>query len=250
MAIQWGMLQYLVTSKVRRRLLSLLWGEKKQGSVAELAEIAGVAFAGAHVELKAMLQSQLVVSRREGAKDVYSANVDHPAAATLEALVASEARPALPDRSKDESLRRKLVALGAPLRGVEPQTVQASDEMKTLIEGAELARRDPVVARCMPLCFWTLRDSLDARELQALASRAEDKHAVGFFLEVTGELGGDRRLLGLAESLRDRRMKAVREFFQTGRHEVAREFALATKWGFRMNMDLDAFRSLFTKFAR
>jgi hypothetical protein len=88
------------------------------------------------------------------------------------------------------------------------------------------------------------------KELQGLASRAEDKHAVGFFLEVTAELGGDRRLLGLAESFRDRRMKAVREFFQTGRHEAAREFALATKWGFRMNMDLDAFRSLFSKFAR
>ena len=78
------MLQYLVTSKVRRRLLSLLWGEKKRGSVSELADMAGGAFAGAHTELKAMKRAQLVVSRQEGGKEVYSANLDHPEATTTE----------------------------------------------------------------------------------------------------------------------------------------------------------------------
>jgi hypothetical protein len=57
-------------------------------------------------------------------------------------------------------------------------------------------------------------------------------------------------LLGLSEGLRDRRMTALRDFFQTGRREATREFALATKWGFRMNMDMDSFQTLFSKFAR
>jgi hypothetical protein len=244
------MLQYLVTSKVRRRLLSLLWGEKKHGSVAELADLAGVAFAGVHAELKAMQRSQLVVSHHDGGKEVYSANFEHPEATTLQALVASATRSVMPERSEDEPLKRKLVALGAPLRGLEPLEVPPSEQMVTLLQGAQLARRDPVVARCLPLCFWNLRDSVDVRAFGDLTSRAEDKHTLGFFLELTGELGGDRRLLGLAESLRDRRMTALREFFQTGRREATREFALATKWGFRMNMDMDSFQTLFSKFAR
>ena len=242
-------LEYLVTSKVRRRLLSLLWGQKKRGSVAELAELAGVAFAGAHTELKAMQRSQLAVSQQEGRKGVYAANFDHPEAATLQALVAGAARP-LPQGVEDEPLKRKLVALGAPLRGLEPLQVASSEQMVTLLHGAQLARRDPVVARCLPLCFWTLRDSLDAKALDALTSRAEEKHTLGFFLELTGELGGDRRLLGLAETLRDRRMTSLRDFFQIGRREAARDFALASKWGFRMNMEMDSFQSLFAQFAK
>ncbi len=244
------MLQYLVTSKVRRRLLSLLWGENKRGSVAELADMAGVAFAGVHTELKAMQQAQLVVSHYDGGKAVYGANLEHPDAATLQALVASSARPAMPQYPEDEAVRRKLAALGAPLRGVDPRAVPHTDEMVTLLQGAQLARRDPVVARSLPLCFWKLRDSLDVKAFEDLTSRAEDKHALGFFLELTGVLGRDRRLVGLAESLRDRRVTALRDFFQTGRREGTRDFALATKWGFRMNMDMDSFQSLFAKFSR
>ncbi len=243
------MLHYLVTSKVRRRLLSLLWGEKKRGSVAELADLAGVAFAGVHAELRAMQRTQLVVSRHEGGKEVYSANFDHPGAETLMALVASD-RPVSRPSSEDEPLKRKLVALGAPLRGVEPMEVAPSERMSTLLQGALLARRDPVVARSLPLCFWSLRDALDVKAFEELTSRAEDKHTLGFFLELTGELGGDRRLLGLAERLRDRRMTALRDFFHAGRRDVSRDFALATRWGFKMNMDLDSFRSLFDKFVR
>ena len=246
------MLQYLVTSKVRRRLLVLLWGEKKRGSVAELADLASVAFAGAHGELKAMQRAQLVASQREGGKEVYSANFSHPQAETLRALVVADVHRAMPVTTDDDQLlKQRLVALGAPLRGVKPLQVGASEQMATLVRGASLARRDAVVARSLPLCFWKLRESLDPKALAELALRAEDKHAVGFFLELTSELGGDRRLVGLAENLRDRRMTSVRDFFQspTPRREVFRAFPLATKWGYRMNMDLDSFRSLFDKLA-
>ena len=244
------MLQYLVTSKVRRRLLVLLWADRKRGAVAELAELAGVAFAGAHAELKAMQRVQLAVSQQEGRKEVYAANFNHPAAETLCALVAADAHPPMPQTAEDQALKRQLVAMGAPLRGVEPQEVAPPEQLATLARGASLARRDAVVARSLPLCFWRLRDTLEARALAALTSRAEAKHTLGFFLELTGELGGDRRLVGLAESLRDRRMTSLRDFFppSTRRRDAAGDFALAAKWGFRMNMDLASFRSLFNKF--
>ena len=230
----------------------LLWGENQRGSVAELADLAEVGFAGAHTELKAMQRVQLVVSQHERGREVYWANLDHPEAKVLRALVASEAHRAVPKPTdEDQALKGQLVTLGAPLRGIDPVEVAPAEQMSTLVRGASLARRDAVVARSLPLCFWRLRESLDSKTLGGLAFRAEDKHALGFFLELTSELGGDRRLAGLAANLRDRRMTSVRDFFQssTPSREVSRDFPLATKWGYRMNMDLDSFRSLFDKFA-
>ena len=245
------MLRYLVTSRTRRLLLALLWGEETRGSTAELAELAGVAFAGVHTELRAMQRTQLVVSERVGNKEVFSANPDHPHAATMRALVASDAPAAPAPRKEDLPLRRKLVALGAPLAGVAPLKVASSEAMETLVRGAALARRDATVARGLPLCFWKQRESLDIKALAALASGPEAKHTVGFFLELAGELGGDRRLAGMAELLRDRRRRSTHDFFQSpsGRGEAARPFPLAAKWGFRMNMDLESFRGLFEKTA-
>jgi helix-turn-helix protein len=246
-------LQYLVTSKVRRRLLALLWGEDACGSVAELAERAAVSPSNAYGELKEMERLQLVVSHHEGRKEVFAANAAHPEATLLRALVASDQSPPTSAATEgDEDLKRSLVSLGAPLRGFARLPVPEAERLAVLVKGVTLARRDATVARALPICFWYSRDALDARALAALAPRAEDRHALGFFLELAAELGGDRRLLGLAETLRDRRMTSVREFFQSpsARKSTAREFPLATKWGFQMNMDLESFRSLFDKFVK
>ena len=217
-------MRYLVTSKTRRRLQ----------------------------------RTQLVVSERVGNKEVFAANAEHPHAATMRALVASDAPAAPPPRPRkdDQRLRRRLATLGAPLAGVAPLKVAPpaapSEVVETLVRGAALARRDATVARSLPLCFWRLRDSLDVKALAALAARPEDKHTVGFFLELAGELGGDRRLAGMAELLRDRRRRSVHDFFlsPSGRGEAARDFPLAARWGFRMNMDLTSFRALFVKSVR
>jgi hypothetical protein len=245
------MLEYLVPSKVRRRLLLLLWGENARGSVAQLAEQADVAFAGAHAELKAMQRAQLVRSEYDGRREVFEANLQHPESAALRALVAaSAAGPRAPREKDDEAVRSRLVSLGAPLRGVAPLAVPTAERMSALVNGVALARLDPTVARCLPLCFWRLRDDLDIKQLASLVNRPEDKHALGFFLELTATLGGDRRLAGLAENLRDARMTALRGFFQVGssRDGLVRDFQLATKWGYEMNMDLDSFQTLFEKF--
>jgi hypothetical protein len=197
-----------------------------------------------------MQRAQLVRSEHDGRKEVFEANFNHPEAETLQALLASEtSSEEMPAAENDERVKAGLVALGAPLRGVAARKVPTEEQMNVLARGVELARRDPTVARTLPLCFWRLRDQLDAKELESAMSRAEDKHALAFFLELTGELGGDRRLVGLAENLRDRRLTSVRDFFQLGsRERTAREFPLAEKWGFKMNMGLDSFSSLFEKF--
>jgi hypothetical protein len=243
-------LKYLVTSKVRRRLLGLLWTDGKRGTASELASLAQVSFASAHAELKEMTRALLAISVIDGGREVYEANLAHPVAKALQELLVAGTGPS-PGSDADDELRKALAGLGAPLRGVPKITVPADERMAVLARGAVLARRDPTLARCMPLCFWPLRDSLDVPAFADLASRAEDRHALGFFLELTGDLGGDRRLGGLAETLRDRRLTAQRDFFLSSpRGSLVREFPTAAKWGFRMNTDLESFRTLFEKFKR
>ena len=242
------MLQYLVTSKARRRLLVLLWGEKKSGSVAELAELADVAFASAHAELKAMLRLQFVRSHRESGKEVFTANLEHPEADFLSKLAETDVRPRPVAANRDVQLKGQLVSLGAPLRGVKGSPVAPDEVFRTLVDATELARRDAVVARTLPVCLWRHRDQLDVRALQSMNVGPENKHVLAFFLELTSELGGDRRLVGLAETLRDHRLTQLKPFFHSMAPGSGRDFALAQKWGFTINMDLDSFRTLFEKF--
>ncbi len=245
------MLRFLVTSKVRRRLLALLWGERASGATQELADRAGVSFASANVELKGMQRARLTTSTWDGRREVHRANWEHPQAKLLAGLVNEETqRPPVPSK-EDVRLRAQLKGMGAPLRGVDVLEVKPEHGLETLARGAALARRDPVVARILPLCVWRVRDRLDARAVADQALSPEDKHALGFFLELTGELGKDGRLTGVAEALKDRRMRALRPFFQPAprRAQHPAPFPLAQKWGFEMEMGIGSFRSMFQKFA-
>lgn len=248
------MLQFLVTSKARRRLLQVLWGEGARGSASELADEAGLAFATVHAELKAMRQFGLVRVERDGRRDVYTANLEHPQGDALKALLRGSRSTWSPSTESDDDVRGWLKEIGVPLR-VAASTKQTPSLGEVLVEGVRLARRDPTVARALPLGFWQSREELAVDELLERVSRPEDKHAVGFFLELTGQLGGDPRLSRLAKRFRDRRLTAERSFFllppTTSRRKLAesRTPAVAKRWGFQMNMDTQAFASLFEKFA-
>jgi hypothetical protein len=78
---------------------------------------------------------------------------------------------------------------------------------------------------------------------------------VGFFLELTALLSGDDRFAAWTHQLADRRCRGSVDFFhQASRSRLQRQVAdqktslVARKWGLRMNMDLEAFRSTFEKF--
>jgi hypothetical protein len=195
-----------------------------------------------------MERLQLVCLERASGKEVFAANPNHPEAEFLSRLARAEVPIRAVPLASDDELKRNLVALGAPLRGVKPLPVAGPDLLQVLVNGTTLARRDAVVARSLPLCFWNSRDQLSASALHALKAAPEEKHAFAFFLELAGELGGDRRLGGVAESLRDQRLTQLRPFFHASSAKSARTFPLAAKWGFAMNMELDAFRALFDKF--
>ncbi len=108
----------------------------------------------------------------------------------------------------------------------------------------------------LPLVLWLQRDEVDFDRLGREATRRDERHALGYFLELAGQLGGESRLVEAARGLRDRRRKTVRMFF-TGPHgsralgetrtNTPKE---ALRWGYLMNMGVDSFRSLFERFAR
>ena len=248
------MLEFLVTSKARRRLLDLLWRQDASGSTAHLAALANVGFASAYRELRAMQAAGLARAERQGAALVYRANQTHPLADALRIVITAEA-PDPGEDSEARQLRSQLAALGAPLQH-EAEGSPRGDVEEVVAQGVHLAHRDPDVARTLPVCLYQQRDTLDPARLRAHAVRLGEKRALGFFLDLTAELSGDRRFAQWTKPLRDRRLKVPRDFFYAAsRSRRQRRLAEektpppARRWRLRMNMDLDAFRSTFEKFA-
>ena len=244
------MFDYLVTSRARRQLLRRLWADRVSGSVSALARASGVSFAAAHRELEAMKAAGLTVAGRDGVATVYRANLAHPQANVLTALLT--AAPPAHGASEEQRLRGRLAALGAPLGGPAKETRHPPPE-EVLADGLVLAHHRPTVARVLPVAFWRQRDKLDYERLERAATLRDERQALGFYLELTGQLGGDRRLVRRASRLRDRRRTALRPFFSGGRGSFARAAAqerspgLARRWGFLMNMELESFATTFRK---
>ena len=248
------MFSYLVTSRARRELLRLLWGAGGEGSVSALARRVRVSFAAAHRELVAMRTAGLARTRREGAAVVYSANPASAHAALLRKLVDQSAAHLPSPRVADaERVRTWLSAAGAPLLVSRPARGPRPPVEAVLAEGVALSHRDAAVARVLPLALWRQRDTLDFDELVRQASLRNESQALGFFLELTGTLGNERRLKGRARRLRDGRRTRTRPFFSRpmGPRELAlarlRTPAIARRWGYWMNMDLESFASTFAK---
>lgn len=246
------MLDFLVTSKTRRRLLKLLWGTEESGSASQFAKLARVGFASAYRELRAMQALGLVVTERKGGAEVYRANSSHPLADTLHNLVVAPVRST--EDQEVQRLRGQLKALGAPLRAQSEEYTGTLEE--TVVRGVSLAHRDPDVARTLPLCLYRQRHVLRADRLRYHALQLGEKRALGFFLDLTAALSGDNDLAKWTKLLRDRRCTASLDFFHNGsRSRLQRQIAddntplVARQWGFRMNMDMDTFRSTFEKFA-
>jgi hypothetical protein len=246
------MFEFLVTSKARRRLLTLLWSEGESGSVSELAQRAGVGFASAYRELQAMRRLGLVASERRGGATVFSANRGHPSAAAISTLVTSHTERA---SGSDDAVRGRLAALGAPLLARSTPKPRGSVE-ETLVAGVALAHRDPAVARSLPVAFYRQADRVNPDRLSALARERSEKAAVGLFLDLTAQLTGDRRFSTWARPLRDRRVHARRPFFYTRSAALSaasqpdRSPSVAHRWGFRLDLPLEDFVSLFDKAER
>jgi len=248
------LLSYLVTSRARRHLLRLLWADKVEGNVSNLARRSGVSFAAAHRELEAMRAEGLALSERDGAGLVYRANPGYREPSLVRRLLEEGAVESEPPPGPDgERVRGWLAAAGAPLLGSQPVRDPGPRLEEVLAEGLALSHRDATVARVLPLVLWRHRDRLDHGRLVRAATRRNERQSLGFFLELTGRLGGDRRWASVWEALRDRRRTRVRPFFAGRQGRMALALArkktptLARRWGYLMNMGIDSFASAFAK---
>jgi len=247
-----GMLEYLVTSRARKGLLEALWRDGARGSVSALARAVGVSFASAHEELEAMCAAGLAARERQGARLVYRARREHPDAALLARLLVKREPESAVERV--EQMAEKLAALGAPFVADPRETAGESME-ETLAEAVSLAHEDGHLAKVLPYVLWLNRKRMHLERLVAEATRRDERLALGFFLEVAGTLGRAPDLVRASRSLRDRRHRRVKQFFTraTGRYALAvarlKTPSVARRWGYLMNMSLEAVAAVFRKHA-
>lgn len=248
------LLSYLVPSRARCQLLRLLWVEGVQGSVSDLARRGRVSFAGAHRELESMRVEGLALSERVGAAVAYRANPRYPQAALLRRLLEeTEVGPAPLPLADAERVRGWLAAVGAPLLGARLPEEPMPRLEEVLAEGLVLAHRDPTVARALPVALWRQRDRWNHDRLVQAATRRNERQALGFFLDLTGRLGGDPRWSALSNRLRDGRRSRAQPFFSGRKGHLTLALSrkksppLALRWGYLMNMTLDTFEAVFAK---
>jgi hypothetical protein len=201
-----------------------------------------------------MRAAGLATSERVGSELQYRAAGDHPQAVLLGQLASvSQSEGTSAREKRDAEVRSWLASVGAPLAGSPSQTPPPLEEL--LAEALALSHRDATVVRVFPAVLWQRRHDLDLDRLVLEATRRDERHALGYFLELAGRLGGDARFVEAAGRLSDRRRRKARMFFAGphGRYQLAatrrntpRE---ALRWGYLMNLGMDSFRSTFAKFA-
>jgi len=154
-----------------------------------------------------------------------------------------------------EDLKRAWLAhYGAPLYGESLLSGLAAPDLERLVVDAlALSRRDPSVTRALPVLLWRRRGDLDMAKLRSLAQAKGRERPLGFFLDLAARLSGDRRLRSAAAVLRPSSLHASTNFFTNHQGPLARALAdqntppVARSWGYRMNMGMDVFESMFAK---
>jgi hypothetical protein len=220
-------LEYLVTSRARRELLRRLWLDGDSGNVSQLARSCRLSFATAHHELEAMKAAGLALAERRGTSLEYRANRRHPQADSLLSLLTPAAHgPVLSEEAIGE-LRPS------------PEDV--------LIDTLVLSHEDEGVALAIPAALWRQRDELDYGRLVRAATRRNERHALGFYLQLTSQLSGDPRFRRRAIFLRDRRRTMTRPFFTSGTQWSGNPLPLARRWGFLLSVELARFAAAFKR---
>jgi hypothetical protein len=238
----------------RWKLLKALWLDSASGSVHALAKQNQLSYSSAHAELKRLERASFARSRAVGNSLVFEANRPQRAEHAIEELVrASAETESLEGGQLPLQVMADLASLGAPVRAESAPASHVVPE-ETVAQGLRLTHRDPALARVYPVLLARNRDRLDLERLKQRASALKEQRTLGFFLELTGELARDKRLRAFAQTLRDRRVRKVRDFFEGPHGKYSQDLAnrrtpqLAKDWHFRMDMDMENFRSMYSKF--
>ena len=119
------------------------------------------------------------------------------------------------------------------------------------------SRRDPALARMLPVFLWRVRDVLDLDRMIADSRRRGIALALGYFLEVTGSLGSwrgfDTAIAKLRTHVRSDRPSYF--FVETGKHPFEAMAAQertpreALRWGLLTGTPTESFATYFRKVA-
>jgi hypothetical protein len=212
-----------------------------------------VSYSTAHAELRLLERASLARGRRVGNALIYEAARTQEIAGAVEALVRASAATSATADIEPGRIVATLAALGAPVHAAaSPMDDLAPEE--AIARGLRLTHADPALARAYPVLLARNRHRLNMERLKQRATELDQKPTLGFFLELTAALANDRRLRAVAHTLKDRRVRKVRDFFDGARGRYSRQLAaertprIARDWHFRMNMDLENFRQLYVKF--
>jgi hypothetical protein len=84
-----------------------------------------------------------------------------------------------------------------------------------LLRALEASRRDPTLARMLPVFIWRLRAELDIPAVVSRAKRLGRASELGYFLELAGTLGRAATLSRAAKTLRPHARRPPRLFFES-----------------------------------
>ncbi len=238
-----SLIDVLVPSPGRRDLLVSVLVSGAEGSASELGRRARLSPRAAQKLLREFLDAGLVTCEGIGMALVYR-DAKSLASRTLsrflrEALAATSEAP-------DDEVDAALTFHGAPLLRSPGRPTLALEE--AVARGAKRARRDSTLFRTLPVVLARNATLLDWSALRDAARAANSKAEVGLLLDLTGEMLGRRDLSGRAREFKDGRRKKMEDFFEPqNRFEkmLARERtpAIAKRWHFWLNMDMESLRS-------
>jgi hypothetical protein len=126
-----------------------------------------------------------------------------------------------------------------------------------VLRAVETSRRDPALARMLPVFLWRVRDSLDLAELATKATLRGYGPVLGYFLDVASKVSSTRTFQPAVRALRRqaRTDSPVFLFLKTEKYPyeamAARERTPpdARRWGLLTGVPLDSFSSYFAKVA-
>jgi hypothetical protein len=248
-----NLLDFLVTSEIRKELLKLLWVDNLEASGHQLAQLAQASYSAVHSELEAMKNEGVVTATEKGKAMMFKKNKNYTGRKALSTLLATLPKTARSRKPADDEVKLSLVKFGAPL-GVDGESGLNLSLEETLAYALRLARRDSTVARVLPVVFAHNKDVLDFPRLEFLARKLEVLPVLGLFLDLTASLSKDRKLHKVALRYDDRRRKRMQNFFENKKFnrfedELAAKNTppVARSWRFLMNMGMDSFENLFQK---
>jgi AcrR family transcriptional regulator len=248
-------LETLFPGKARRAVLAALFTEKHvEGmSMSELARRASLTPRAMAVEVRKLETSGFVSVEAVGTAYVVRPVASSPVVKALRAFLAATQAPLRSSDAGAKAVRASLTAFGALLPDAPDSRPLSLTE--TVLRGLALARDDATVFRTLPAVVAANAKAFDWVELKDRARHMKLKAELGMLLDLTADVSGDRTLHDHANELWDGRRKRLEYFPLVGNtyeEQLAdrRTPAAAARWGFRMNMPIDVFRSALVKHAQ